>query len=312
MDKPIKHSNLNLTEEDWEKLEILSGLGFSNDRIAVYFGINKTVFRQIAADPNSYLSERLEAGKVKQHIDEQFALHELAKAGDVAAQKQIHEVKRTRAFKISKMDIFGAFDNKKVLEQLNDYIQSGATMDISVEEQLYVDTLIFMRDMDAQYGRRATVEFFVKHYKLKHQRASEMYDESINLFYGNRNINKKALRAKYGEKLEQAANVVAENAETSRDWEIYGNLMKQAASMQELDKPDVEKLPKEMYLPPVKVYTLDAESVGLPPINRNDLAAEIDALDYPEAVKQSMKQDSMIEQIDLESRLEFIEENFKK
>ncbi|HIY76392.1 MAG TPA: hypothetical protein H9825_09030, partial [Candidatus Sphingobacterium stercorigallinarum] len=150
------------------------------------------------------------------------------------------------------------------------------------------------------------------HYKLKHQRASEMYDESINLFYGNRNINKKALRAKYGEKLEQAANVVADNAETSRDWEIYGNLMKQAASMQELDKPDVEKLPKEMYLPPVKVYTLNAESVGLPPINRNDLAAEIDALDYPEAVKQSLKQDSMIEQIDLESRLEFIEENFKK
>lgn len=312
MDKPIKHSNLKLTEEEWEKLEILSGLDFSNDRIAIYFGINKTVFRQIAADPNSYLSERLEAGKVKQHIDEQFALHELAKAGDVAAQKQVHEVKRTRAFKISKMDIFGAFDNKKVLEQLNDYIQSGATMDISVEEQLYVDTLIFMRDMDAQYGRRATVEFFVKHYKLKHQRASEMYDESINLFYGNRNINKKALRAKYGEKLEQAANVVAENAETSRDWEIYGNLMKQAASMQELDKPDVEKLPKEMYLPPVKVYTLDAESVGLPPINRNDLAAEIDALDYPEAVKLSLKQDSMIEQIDLESRLEFIEENFKK
>ena len=312
MDKPIKHSNLNLTEEEWEKLEILSGLDFSNDRIAVYFGINKTVFRQIAADPNSYLSERLEAGKVKQHIDEQFALHELAKGGYVAAQKQIHEVKRTRAFKISKMDIFGAFDNKKVLEQLNDYIQSGAIMDISVEEQLYVDTLIFMRDMDAQYGRRATVEFFVKHYKLKHQRASEMYDESINLFYGNRNINKKALRAKYGEKLEQAANVVADNAETSRDWEIYGNLMKQAASMQELDKPDVEKLPKEMYLPPVKVYTLNAESVGLPPINRNDLAAEIDALDYPEAVKQSLKQDSMIEQIDLESRLEFIEENFKK
>src|SRR5690606_37944285 len=232
----------NLTEEEWEKLEILSGLDFSYDRIAIYFGVNKTVFRQIAADPNSYLSERLEAGKVKQHIDEQFALHELSKGGDVAAQKQIHEVKRTRAFKISNMDIFSAFDNKKVLEQLNDYIQSGAIMDISVEEQLYVDTLIFMRDMDAQYGRRATVEFFVKHYKLKHQRASEMYDESINLFYGNRNINKKALRAKYGEKLEQAANVVADNAETSRDWEIYGNLMKQAASMQELDKPDVEKL----------------------------------------------------------------------
>src|SRR5690606_40218668 len=110
---------------------------------------------------------------------------------------------------------------------------------------------------------------------LKQQRASEMYDEAINLFYGNRTINKKALRHKYAERLENAANVVAANAETSRDWEVYGNLMKQAATMQELDKPDVEKLPKEMYLPPVKVYTLEPETVGLPSINRNELAAEI-------------------------------------
>jgi len=311
-DKPIKHATLNLSDEEWDVLETLSALDFSHDHIAVYFGINKTVFRQIAADENSYLAERLQAGKIKQDADERLALFALARKGDVPAQKQIHEIKRTRAFKISKMDIFGAFDNKKVLEKLNDYLQSGADMDISVEEQLYIDTLIFMRDMDNQYGRRATVDFFVKNYKLKHQRASEMYDEAINLFYGNRNINKKSLRHKYAERLENAANVVAANAETSRDWEVYGNLMKQAATMQELDKPDVEKLPKEMYMPPVKVYTLDTDIVGLPSINRNELAAEIDALDQPESVKSSLRQDAMIDQIDLVGKLDKIEEEYKK
>ena|SRR5690606_11576863 len=312
-EKPIKYQALNLSEEEWDKLEILSALDFSNDQIATYFGVRKTIFRQIAADPNSYLSERLEAGKLKQDVDERFALYALAVKGDVPAQKQIHEVKRTRAFKISKLDIFGAFENKKVLERLNDYIQSGANIkDISVEEQLYIDTLIFMRDMDNQYGRRATVDFFVKHYKLKQQRASEMYDEAINLFYGNRTINKKALRHKYAERLENAANVVAANAETSRDWEVYGNLMKQAATMQELDKPDVEKLPKEMYLPPVKVYTLEPETVGLPSINRNELAAEIDALDQPESVKSSLRQDAMIDPIDIVGKIDKIVEEYKK
>src|SRR5690606_7350561 len=311
-DKPIKHATLNLSDEEWDVLETLSALDFSHDHIAVYFGINKTVFRQIAADENSYLAERLQAGKIKQDADERLALFALARKGDVPAQKQIHEIKRTRAFKISKMDIFGAFDNKKVLEKLNDYLQSGSDMDISVEEQLYIDTLIFMRDMDSQYGRRATVEFFVKNYKLKHQRASEMYDEAINLFYGNRNINKKALRHKFAERLENAANVVATNAETSRDWEVYGNLMKQAATMQELDKTVVEKLPKEMYMPTVKVYTLDPDVVGLPAINRNELAAEIDALDQPESVKSSLRQDAMIDQIDLVSKLDKIEEEYKK
>ncbi len=310
---PIKHPNLSLSDEEWEKLEILSGLGYSAEKIATYFGISKTIFRQIAEDPNSYLSERLEAGKVKQDIDERFGLHQLAIKGDVPAQKQIHEIKRTRAFKISKMDIFGTFESKKILESLNDYIQSGKSMmDISVEEHLYIDTLIFIRDLDAIYGRRAAVDFFVKHYGMKHQRASEMYDESMNLFFGNRIINKKSLRAKYADRLEQAANVVAENAESSRDWEVYGNLMKQAASMQELDKPDVEKLAKELYMPTTKVYTLDAESVNIPSINRLELAAEIDALDHPESVKESLKQDAMINKIDLPSRLDKIEEEFKK
>src|SRR5690606_27707065 len=166
-DKPIKHATLNLSDEEWDVLETLSALDFSHEHIAVYFGINKTVFKQIASDENSYLSERLLAGKIKQDADERLALFALARKGDVPAQKQIHEIKRTRAFKISKLDIFGAFDNKKVLEKLNDYIQSGADIkNISVEEQLYIDTLIFMRDMDNQYGRRATVDFFVKHYGL--------------------------------------------------------------------------------------------------------------------------------------------------
>src|SRR5690606_16252595 len=103
-EKPIKYQALNLSEEEWDKLEILSALDFSNDQIATYFGVRKTIFRQIAADPNSYLSERLEAGKLKQDVDERFALYALAVKGDVPAQKQIHEVKRTRAFKISKLD----------------------------------------------------------------------------------------------------------------------------------------------------------------------------------------------------------------
>lgn len=311
-DKPIKYPTINLSDEEWDKLETLSGLGYSHDKIALYFGINKTVFRQIAKDENSYLAERLEAGKIRQDIDERLALNALAISGDVPAQKQIHEIKRTRAFKISKMDIFGTFESKRILEQLNNYIQSGGTLDVSVEEQLYIDALVFMRDMDSLYGRRATVEFFVKHFKLKHQRASEMYDEAVALFYGDRNINKKALRHKFAERLEQAANVVAQNAETARDWEVFGNLTKQMASLLELDHPDPDKLPPGAYLKPVNVYTLNPEIVGLPSINRNVLAAEIDALEQPEAVKNSLRQDAMIDDIDFAQKLDRIERDFKK
>ncbi|MEN5085699.1 hypothetical protein ABE426_04415 [Sphingobacterium faecium] len=311
--KPIKHPTLPLDDEDWDKLETLSALGYSNEKIATYFGIDKIIFKQIASDKNSMLAERLEAGKLKQDIDERLALYHVAANGDVPAQKQIHEIKRSRAFKISKMDIFGTFEHQRILERLNDYIQDGKSIkDISVEEQLYIDSLIFIRDMDSIYGRRATVDFFVKHFKLKHQRASEMYDEAVNLFYGDRNINKKALRHKFADRLEMAANVVMSNAETSKDWEVFGNLTKQASVLLELDKPDVNKLPKELYMPSVRVFSLNTELVGLPNINRNELAAEIDSLDQPESVKSSLRQDAMIEPINLSSKFDVIEEEYKK
>lgn len=311
--KPIKHPTLPFDDEDWDKLETLSALGYSNEKIATYFGVDKIIFKQIAADKNSMLAERLEAGKLKQDIDERLALYHVAANGDVPAQKQIHEIKRSRAFKISKMDIFGTFEHQRILERLNDYIQDGKSIkDISVEEQLYIDSLIFIRDMDSIYGRRATVDFFVKHFKLKHQRASEMYDEAVNLFYGDRNINKKALRHKFAERLEMAANVVLQMAESSKDFEVYGNLTKQAGSLLELDKPDVNKLPKELYMPSVRVFSLNTELVGLPNINRNELAAEIDSLDQPESVKSSLRQDAMIEPINLSSKFDVIEEEYKK
>lgn len=311
--KPIKHPTLPLDDEDWDKLETLSALGYSNEKIATYFGIDKIIFKQIASDKNSMLAERLEAGKLKQDIDERLALYHVAANGDVPAQKQIHEIKRSRAFKISKMDIFGTFEHQRILERLNDYIQDGKSIkDISVEEQLYIDSLIFIRDMDSIYGRRATVDFFVKHFKLKHQRASEMYDEAVNLFYGDRNINKKALRHKFADRLEMAANVVMSNAETSKDWEVFGNLTKQASVLLELDKPDVNKLPKELYMPSVRVFSLNTELVGLPNINRNELAAEIDSLDQPESVKSNLRQDAMIEPINLSSKFDVIEEEYKK
>ncbi|MBP3944405.1 hypothetical protein J5U18_12725 [Sphingobacteriaceae bacterium WQ 2009] len=308
---PIRHQRqLNLSEEEWDKLEILSGLGYSNEKIAIYFDINKTLFNQIAAEQESKLHHHLSAGKLKQLADEQLAIMELARKGDVTAQKQLHEVRRTRAFKISKLDIFGGFDNKKILKQLQDYVQSGGKLDVSLEEQMYIDALLMIRDLDNQYGRRATVDFLVNHFKLKYQRASEMFDESINLFYSDRNISKKALRHKYAENLENAANVVLAQAESSKDYEIYSTIIAQAAKLQELDKPDVDKLPPEVYRKEFTLQTLDVEQVGLPAINRNELAAQIDSLNQPESVKITLKQDAMIIPIKLEDKFQKIEEDY--
>lgn len=297
---------INLTEDQWEKLEILAALDCSHEHIATYFDIPFNIFEREASNKNSQLSQRLRAGKVKQDLDERLGLYGLARKGDVSAHKQIFEIKRTKAFKISKLDIMGGFENEGTLDKLMDYVQSGTLHKASVEEQIYVDALRFIKDMDGQYGQRATIKYIVEILKVKHQRASEMYSEAINLFYSDNSITKKALRKKYAAMIEAAALVVLENAQSSVDMKIHTEMIMQAAKLQELDKADPAKLPKEMYQKPVRVFTLDAAKAGLPEINRNDLAAEIDALDLPEAIKSDIKQDALIEQLSIPAKLDRI------
>lgn len=307
----VRHP-INLTDEEWDRLELLSALDYSHDRIAVYFGIDKRVFNQVAKDENSYLTQRLSAGKIKQDIDERIALYELAADGDVPAQKQIFEVKRTKAFKISKMNIIGGFDNDGTLEKLMDFVQSGNLESASVEEQLYISALLFLKDMDSQYGRKATIEYAVKTLKINAQRASEMYSEALNLFYSDNNVTKAALRNKYADMIEAGALVVRENAVTSVDWKIHSEMIMQAAKLRELDKPDPEKLPNEVYQKSVRVFDLNATKAGLPAINRLELANELDDLNLPEAIKADLKQDALIDQLNIPAKLDRIIQNYNE
>ena len=166
--------------------------------------------------------------------------------------------------------------------------------------------------MDRKYGRRNTVEFFVKTYGLKHARASEMYDEAINLFYSDRNVDKKALRIKKAEFLEDLARAAFANAETAKDIEVASNIEMKAAKLRGLDQPDPEKLPAEAFRRPVRVFSLDPSDVGLPMLNRNTIAKQIDALEIPEADKSRLRKDARIEPVQLEQYLDELETESKK
>jgi hypothetical protein len=300
---------IHLTDEEWEKLEVLSALEYSNRRIAEYFNLSVDVFDREASNPNSKVATHLRIGREKQDIDERFALYNLAKGSGkeaVSAQKQIFEIKRTKAFKISKLDIIGGFDNDGMLERLMDYVQSGELKDVTVEEQIYIDALRFIKDMDAQYGQRATIKYIIDVLKLKTQRAQEMYSEALNLFYSDNNVTKQALRNKYAAMIESAAIVVRENALTPVDLKIHSEMIMQVAKLRELDKADPEKIPNELYLKPVRVLTLDATKAKLPPINRQILAAEIDLLELPEAIKADLRQDALIEDPNIPAKLDRI------
>lgn len=304
--------NIILDDEEWDKLEQFAGLGYSIDKIARYFGLDIKVMQQHANDPNSKIAYHIQAGIDRQQMDEHMGVYTAAKAGDVVAFKAIDEIRRTKLFTISKLDIFGGFDLKSKIETLKDYIQSGGSNDISLEENVYLDALFLIRDLDRQYGKRSTIEFLNKKLNLKHEDAKKLYVESVNLCYHDEGLDKAALRIRYAENLEMAAMHVRDNATTTKDWDTYADINFKAYKMRMLDQDDEETVDPNDYIKPYTMYSLDIKDVNMPDIDRNKVAKQVDGMDIPEKDKIRLKEDARLLPLNFKKRLQQTKDEYSK
>ena len=205
----------------------------------------------------------------------------------------------SRAFKTSHYDV------------LQDYIASGCTMDLTDEEQEYYNALYAVLGISRKHGKEAAVSFLMRAARVERSRARQMYAEALNLFYVNDNIENEAHRNMLFDNLQKAALVVLQNATSSKDMEVYGNLLTQAARIKQLDKPDPVK-PIEPDEKPIKVYDLHTEAVGLPSSNRNELAKLIDNLQgVSEKEKVRLRRDAGVIDVDIEEMINDQEDKTK-
>lgn len=201
--------------------------------------------------------------------------------------------------------------DKSYFDTLQDYIASGCTMELTADELDYYNALYALVGINRKYGKDNAVAFLMHEpFNVERMRARKMYSEAINLFYLNDTIENNAHRNLMYDNLMKAAQVVLQNAVSSKDMEVYGNLHIQAAKIKQLDKPDPVK-PKEIDEKPIKIYDLNPEAVGLDAANRQILAAQIDSVDLPEREKVRLKRDANIVDIDFEEMLNDQEEKTK-
>lgn len=201
--------------------------------------------------------------------------------------------------------------DKSYFDTLQDYIASGCTMELTADELDYYNALYALVGINRKYGKDNAIAFLMHEpFNVERLRARKMYSEAINLFYLNDTIENNAHRNMMFDNLMKAAQVVLQNAVSSKDMEVYGNLNIQAAKIKQLDKPDPVK-PKEIDEKPIKIYDLNPEAVGLDAANRQILAAQIDSVDLLEREKVRLKRDANIVDIDFEEMLNDQEEKTK-
>lgn len=197
-------------------------------------------------------------------------------------------------------------------DRLQDYMASGGEIDLNDEEFNYYNMLHTLIGIERKYGKDNAVSF-LRHepFNCTIKRAREMYSEAINLFYCDDKIEREAMRQMMYEEMKKAAKVALTMAESTKDLEVYGNLMIQAWKVRGLDKNDSEKIetPKEK---PIKIYSLDTEKIGLPQADRYKLASLIDSIpDIPEREKVRLKRDAQVEDINVEEMLDDTEKKTK-
>jgi hypothetical protein len=192
------------------------------------------------------------------------------------------------------------FDFKKsYFEKLHDYIQSGSKSELTEEENQYLDILYLLNNIRRKYGKENAIAFIQKApYNIQYRRARLMYDEAINLFYLDDNIERQAHKNMLFEELMSAAKVVLMTAEGSKDMEVYGDLVAKAHKIKGLDQPEQPKIPEELYKKQVKVYMIESKYVGLEGADRNELAERIDAMEIQEREKKRVRQEARITDID--------------
>ena len=193
---------------------------------------------------------------------------------------------------------------KSYYEQLQDYIESGCKYQLSEEEQDYYNALFAVVGITRKYGKDRAISMLMHEpFNCSRPRAREMYYEAVNLFYLDDTIEPAAHRNMIFDNLMKAAQTVLLSSSGPKDMEIYGNLLTQAWKVKQLDKPDKVKRQE------IKVYTLDSNLIGVPSIDRKDLANQIDKIpDLPEKERTRLKRDAMAVDINFEEIIDDTQE----
>lgn len=280
-------------DDSLDRIAYLAALGWPDNEIFISEGIDeKSVPEEVR--------EAIEHGRLKKRADIEIAVARAAASGTPEAVKQFNEVVRDKSFSLSKLDLFGGPEDEGAFERIQDYIAGGSRGNLSQKEQVYIDLLTMIYSLDGQWGKRRTIKFLTsKPFSFSYEQASNMYAESIEMFFANRKVSKEAMRAKMADQYDTLYALAMQNARTTKDFEIAAGILSSKAKVLRLDQDDPHQLPAENYSKQFRVLSLSPEVIGLPRANRDELARQIDGIVAPEAVKKRLRVDAGIDDLDI-------------
>lgn len=186
------------------------------------------------------------------------------------------------------------------ISDLYEFMEYGSMENAPEHIRDYVVLLDKVRGMHLRIDRFGNPEAIIRHLitieKLPRVKAKKIYQEALEYFYADSHISKTAYRNIYGDKLDMMINFAMQTVKDVSDAAKVVKMIADAAKVRGLDEPDKEELPEELFNTPIKIYTADAASLGLPVANRSKLKEMIETLpDLTEKERTRMLQEADID-----------------
>lgn len=188
------------------------------------------------------------------------------------------------------------------LDQIYMFIKNGDPSNAPEELVRYLQLMemvrgLYLRKLDYP-TKTMIVNHLMKAEELSYYLANKLYNDTIEYFYCDTTITKKAWSNLYADQLDALVAMATALIKDARDAKAVAGIIKEARLARKLDEPDVPELPAALFEKPFIMYSMDAEFLGLAPIDRNKLAAQIDELpEMTEREKELIKRDAAINPI---------------
>lgn len=185
------------------------------------------------------------------------------------------------------------------LDQIYDFIENGVREDAPSEIVDYLEAMDKVRGMflriDKWASKDAIVNHLIKIDGLSRYQADKLYNQTLEYFYSDNTISKAAWRNIYAEQMQKVISFAIATMENASDAAKVVKMILEMGKMRQLDEPDKEELPIELFERPFKMYFMNPEDLGLPTIDRKKLAQKIDSWeDLSEAEREIIKREARV------------------
>lgn len=272
---------IKLTPPEELRLYELGRLRWEEKDVAAIMGWPPDLLHEDLKRPDSEVRRVLLKGEMTARFETEQALYAGAKGGNVNMAIQFDKLMKDRSFRMTKLDLFGGAEDEKTFESIQKYYQDGCPGDLSVKEQTYLEILQLIYSFEVQYGKRKTIILLGKApYNLSQERAADLISEAVEMFNGGRRVTKEAMRAHMADTYDTLYHAMIDSASSTKDYAMAASILEKKAKLLRLDQPDDAPIQKDEYQKNIRLLSLTPESIGLPSANRDELAAQIDALEH--------------------------------